>query len=511
MEFAIQKWYKNIATKDKQVFGVTFLVTLFTHAFKLLNFIPNHDSLYSFYSKQDIILSGRWSLTYAAAISSWFDIQWLIGLLAVIYIALAAVVVVKVLDIQNTMLACMVGVLMGTYPSVAATFTYMFTADAYYLAMLLAALAAWLMISDDWKKRLCGSIALGVSMGIYQAYVSFCIVLLMVWLIKKCLVEEKAIGRYVFNFVYSGVLGGVVYVVGLYTRLNGRELSSYQGIGDSTLIRPISEYIQIYKSCWPELIELITKSNVFGNAYISYVVKAIWVVVFVIIAFRMFALLKGKKYAPVLWTLAMIAVLPMAVYCLKVLSSSMFYHTLMVQSVALIWIIPLIILDNAPNVIPNGKVQLSRILSEVLVLGVLVTAGNWIVGNNITYLACYTAYEKTYALSVRIVDRIEQLEGYETADKLYITGKVRDSDYLDARYLRVTNAMTGSTWGIIPYGNQMYINMINQHIGGNYDTLYAAEDIEKLTSSTEFQEMAIWPNEEAVQIIGDTIVVKLGE
>ena len=355
MEFAIQKWYKNIATKDKWVFGVTFLVTLFTHAFKLLNFIPNHDSLYSFYSKQDIILSGRWSLTYAAAISSWFDIQWLIGILAVIYIAIAAVVVVKVLDIQNTMVACMAGVLMGTYPSMAATFTYMFTADAYYLAMLLAAIAAYLMVADDWKKRLCGSIALGVSMGIYQAYVSFCIVLLMVWLIKKCLVEEKAIGRYVFNFVYSGVLGGVVYVVGLYTRLNGRELSSYQGIGDSTLIRPVSDYIQIYKSCWPELIELITKSNVFGNAYISYAVKAIWGVVFAIIAFRMFILLKNKQYAAVLWTLAMVAVLPMAVYCLKVLSSSMFYHALMVQSVTLIWIIPLIILDNTQNVAQNSK------------------------------------------------------------------------------------------------------------------------------------------------------------
>lgn len=512
MEFAIQKWYKRITSKDKMIFGVTFICTLLTHAFKLLNFLPNHDGLYSFYSKQDVILSGRWVLKYAAGLSSYFDTQWLNGLLAVFYIAIAAIFVVKVLDIKNSFLACMAGVVLGIYPSVASTFAYLYTADAYYLAMLLAVLAAWLMTMNDWKKRLAGSVALGVSMGIYQAYLSFCIVLLMLWLIKKCFIEEKAIGRYIVNFLYSGVLGGLVYVLGLYIRLNGRSLSSYQGIDNSTLIRPLSDYINSFCESWVELIQLFAQTDVFTNVYIAVIVGAIWLAVLAMLVIRSMALIKERNYAAVLWTILFIVMLPFAVYCLKILSPSMLYHTLMVQSVAVIWILPILMLDNTESVVQKkSNDKIVRILQEIFLLGIIVIMGNWVVGSNIAYVASNMSYEKSYALSLRIADRIEQLESYEQAEKLYVAGNPDKYDYIDYRYAGVTKDRMGYTWGIIPYGNQMYINMINQYIGGQYDTLYTTEDIEKITSSDEFKAMPVWPSSESVQMIGDTIVVKLGE
>ncbi|MCM1185642.1 MAG: glucosyltransferase domain-containing protein [Lachnoclostridium sp.] len=210
MVFQIQKLYGMISKRDKKIFAVTFVAVFLTHAYRLLTYIPNHDSFFSFYDKQDVILLGRWSLTYAAGISSYFDTQWLCGLLSLIYISITAVIVIHMLDIRNSFLCYVAGIIIGVYPSVVCTFTYMYTADAYMLAMLTAAFAAWAMVSDNWKKRLGGSVLLGVGMGIYQAYLSFTMLLLLIWLIKRVLIEKECkIGRYVFNMTYSGLLGGV--------------------------------------------------------------------------------------------------------------------------------------------------------------------------------------------------------------------------------------------------------------------------------------------------------------
>lgn len=128
------------------------------------------------------------------------------------------------------------GALIGTYPSVACTFTYMYAADAYMLSMLLATIAVCCMVSGDWRKGVLGSMALGFSMGIYQAYLSFALVLLCLWMLRLALLKIKTTLKTVVSILGYLALGGAVYVAGLLIRLQGRELSSYQGIAESTLL-----------------------------------------------------------------------------------------------------------------------------------------------------------------------------------------------------------------------------------------------------------------------------------
>lgn len=501
MEFKVQELYRKIPPKDKKVFAVTFIVTFLAHAYRLVTYIPNHDSFYFFYHADDNILSGRWTLKYAAGISSYFDTQYLCGLLSVLYISLTVVVVTKMMDIKNSLLCYLTGMVIGLYPSVVCEFTYMFMADAVFLAMLWSAIAAWAMTSDNWKRRLGGSVLLGIAMGVYQAYLSFTLVLLLIWLVKKLLIEESAkIGRPVLNMMYSGLLGGAVYAGGLLYRLHGRKLTDYQGMNEVGSLYSIGWYLSKVKECYTEILNLIIKDDTYANNVMSRIVLWFWFFILAMVCVRCVLLVKNKKYINVLLNWLFLAAIPLAVYCMKFLTDNVWYHRLMVQSAALLWVFAIVLLDS----MAEGRVN--RIVREVLVFFLLLNTGNYIVGANISYFGFYNGYEKTYAVFTRVVDRIEQLPDYGSAEYLYIGGTI-EGEYQDASFAEPLRNMTGVRTGIIPYSNTIYVCMINQHIGG----IYRQAEQEAVTSTKEYQEMPVWPAAGSVRMIGNVIAVKLGE
>lgn len=77
----------------------------------------------------------------------------------------------------------------GIFPALASTFAYVFTMDGYMLALFLAVLAV-LFTAKYPRGYLTGAVCLAFSMGIYQAYLPFTI-LLCVYKILLFFMEEK--------------------------------------------------------------------------------------------------------------------------------------------------------------------------------------------------------------------------------------------------------------------------------------------------------------------------------
>ena len=84
---ALRKCRENIKTEWKTAFAAAFVIGLLIHLPVMVSDIPNHDGLSSMYFDQNMITSGRWFLTVACGISSYFTLPWLIGLLALVYLA----------------------------------------------------------------------------------------------------------------------------------------------------------------------------------------------------------------------------------------------------------------------------------------------------------------------------------------------------------------------------------------------------------------------------------------
>lgn len=102
---SISKFIKEKSKKEyRYAFAFAFILGLAIHAYKLLNYLPNHDSMYNFYADQNILGSGRWLLSIACGFSSYFDLQWVTGLLSLVFITLTSVAVVKLFNIKKASL-----------------------------------------------------------------------------------------------------------------------------------------------------------------------------------------------------------------------------------------------------------------------------------------------------------------------------------------------------------------------------------------------------------------------
>ena len=165
----------KVSQKQKIAFIGTFVVALLVHLYKFTNTMPNHDSLCNYYSDQNIVGSGRWALSVACGFSSYFDLPWVNGLMSCFFLAMTAVVLVSLFKMENPVLIVLTGGLLAASPSTTETFFFLFTADGYMISMFLAALAVyWSRMEEKRVSRwILSSVCICLSCGIYQAYVSF--------------------------------------------------------------------------------------------------------------------------------------------------------------------------------------------------------------------------------------------------------------------------------------------------------------------------------------------------
>ena len=179
--------------KQNKLWRYTFLTAIIlglcTHLPIMLTDIPNHDGLASIYFDQNMTVSGRWFLSVACGFSSYYSLPWIIGLLAILLLAVTAVLLTEVLEIEKVSGGMMIAGILVTFPVLTSTFAYVFTMDGYMLAVLLSVLAVYL-VGKGKLGFLWGGIALAFSMGTYQAYLPIAI-LLCIYKVVLIFLEDR--------------------------------------------------------------------------------------------------------------------------------------------------------------------------------------------------------------------------------------------------------------------------------------------------------------------------------
>jgi len=174
---------QKIKKEWKTAFFASLILGLLIHMPIMLQDIPNHDGLDSMHFDQNMITSGRWFLTVACGISSYYTLPWLIGVLSVLYLAVTCVLLTEFLEIKDTAIIVLVSGLLVSFPALASTFSYVFTMDGYMMALLLAVASVLLTKKYKWG-FLVGSLCLACSMGTYQAYLPFAVLLCIYGIVR---------------------------------------------------------------------------------------------------------------------------------------------------------------------------------------------------------------------------------------------------------------------------------------------------------------------------------------
>ena len=508
-EKVLKKLNSYILPQWKVCFLSAIIVGLVAHLYKITNWLPNWDSLVFRYDSQNMIALGRWFLPVVCSLSSFYDLPFLNGVIAIIFHALSAVCICEILNIQKKITACLVGAIIVTFPTVISVMMYNYVADGYSIAFFLSTLAVWFMTKEK-PKYLLSAVLIAISAGIYQAYVTVSIMLVLWKLIDDIIYHEtpfRVILKKSAHMLLSGLLGVALYgiVLKIILGIFSVGLLDYQGINSSASLSNIdilgSLYVikETFMNCFFDLSKGV-------NVYFILNVIAL---VFTVLHYVKY-IVKNKVYQRPT-NLVMILMLGLMLVAgagaLAFMNAGIDYHNLMLMGYAMFYLFFLVLYERGTDTEP---VQAGIKCWGILVVAVMIIT-NQVVMANVSYHKAQMAYEKSYGVLVRIADRIEQTPDTEQCKKILVLGALENSaDYS----VKLTPDITGITDGYIlraddeTVGQSVLCSALNDYCEKDYEFV-SGEEKQKMAQREEVQAMETWPAADCITVLDDTIIIKL--
>lgn len=536
----VEFYQTRIKKSWKLAFVSAFVVGLLVHMYKFTNTLLGHDSLFNIYGTQNVVRSGRWFLAVACSLSSFFDLPWVNGVLSLIWIGVAAAVVSDIFRIENPVLILLTGGLLVTFPAVTQTFYFEYTADGYMLAMVLAALTVrFSMIGERRKSRLFLSFCcITLTCGIYQAYVSFALVLSLGYFMTEILenrYEKKLYTLWIRNQILIYGLGMAAYYVIWQIAMvcqGNLQPNQYMGIDTIGQIGPgflwdavkqtMTSFVSVFM-VWNFLRRGLTMYTVLN---ILFLMAAAYIVVTAVRKSRLYT----RKGQMLLFLLCMAAI-PFAVFIWFFASQGIQYVVRMEQSVCLLYILCGVL---ANRWLKPGKSDTAALLLAVIIFNNGVTA-------NMMYQYMHRCYEESYATGVEIATHIHLLDdgtqkeivivgltSWFSEEEYESGGGLKELALLKSIYNNLFSAgscpalflseVVGLELSYYRVNPEMEVPPVdvgsnNWPVSGGWTWRFPLADEAvkaKLIDTKQVADMPVWPAADSIQVIDDLIVIKLG-
>lgn len=506
-EQVFHTWKQKITKQDMYTFLTAVVVGILTHMRVFVRDIPNHDGMSSLYFDQNMITSGRWFLRVACGISSDYTLPWVIGVLSVLYLAVTAVILQRFFKVKHTFTAMLLAAVLMAYPTLTSNFAYMFTADGYMLALLLAVLAVF-FVERGKLGFVWGAIALGFSMGIYQAYLSFAMILAVyavcrAWFFNK---ELKDKWNVTWRYVAMGGLGAVIYFVMLQILLfvQNTSLSGYQGIGAGNEKTLSERIVQIYKDF---IVHTLKGSIMMQNGLLMGAVAVLLAVAAVVLVRALYQAGSLKSIWTYLCAAVATAILPICFNAILIISPEVTYHSLMRYQWVLIPIIALVILDRHATAVCSCEKGNALISWAGLLLAVII-AFQYAIICNIGYFNLEKKFEKTYAYCLRMLEQMEETEGYYHGMPVAMIGVVGDH-YLPSTDLTtgVTDSLIGVNGDYLFYTADNYEAFMKYYFGVQIE-MVPIEDMVDIIKTPEYIALEVFPKQNSMKVVDGILYIR---
>ena len=156
----------------------------------------------------------------------------------------------------------------------------------------------------------------------------------------------------------------------------------------------------------------------------------------------------------------------------------------------------------------RGKSKVIMWAEWAALAAAFVLVFHYAVVDNIAYSNLQKRYEKTYAYCIRLLDRIEQTEGYYPGIPIAMIGWVSDVQYPDTDIsLKVTSNMIGLNGDSLLYTGDNYREFIRHYLGASLN-IQPAEAMAEVYYSEEYKAMDSFPGENSIRIIDGVMYIK---
>lgn len=540
---SILKFYReNVKKEWKIAFLSALTVGFLVHTYRFTNYFPNHDGLFNFWSTQNMVASGRWFLAPACALSSCFDLPWIIGVLSVLFLALTAVLIAEIFEMKNPCLIVLSSSLLVSFPAVTETMFFEFTADGYMLAMLLGTIAVYLTRMSGgfhWKNGIAAAVCVCLTCAIYQAYVSFTFILAVCYFMYELLKNRQShetywkwIGCQAGAFLTGLVLYFVIWQ--LIMKLSGVSPASYEGINAMGGIHA-GTLLAAAKQSLVSFIWFFLDRNPMRYGFSVYSVLGILfaaaLVVVCAAAFHRSGL--GKRPMEALLFLLCVLVIPFGCYLCYFISPGVEYYTRMLQAIVILYLLLGVLSEQWGSGVCKNLVML--LLSGIIFYN-SVTA-------NVCYAYLNRCHERSLATATELSTRIH-LEDDGTARNVAFFGSIggnwtiTEEETMDDSKLGTLGPLKMVNYDLLS-DRDLIVLFLDQYLDFTLEyyryhdaelpaypfsptapvpqgytlrfPIAVRETMDSIASSDEFQQMGIWPGKNSVKRIGSTIVVRFSE
>ena len=502
------------ARLDRQVIRRAFFFTAVfffcAHLYRFCTLGFTHDSLLLDQSQNTAfqLALGRFMQPLYWQIRGDIVVPFLIGLLAYAFLALSIVLMASLLRIRSVLsiaLACMVLSVNATVSIGNAT--YISWADVYMLALLLSTLSVYLFCRFRFG-FLASPFLLCASLGLYQSYLQTAILLYLMVLVHKVLdkasvhsvfcagiamVAQLLAGLLLYAFVFPRVLAHAG--IGIASTYNG-----LSGVGDFTGVSLFSLVREAY--VYPFQSALHPQTHLPALAALLYAL--LFAVTAIMLAFL------ARSHALPASSLGMIVLLlafmPLGANITYVISKGM-VHVLMCYSFFLFFLFPISLAE---------RLQAERLASSRAVCATLTIAFSALYLCNVTfanqlYLRRDLEMQSTLSLMSRVIDRIEQTEGYVPGETpVAFIGTLFDSPLAMARPgFEHLSGLMGSN-NLYAITSEDYFPWYIQQVLGYPMQILSEPDRVQMAFREDILALPIFPEDGCCQMIDGTLVIRLG-
>ena len=288
-------------------------------------------------------------------------------------------------------------------------------------------------------------------------------------------------------------------------KLQGKVLADYQNINGMASGMALTGIFGTVKEMYMDFFGFSLKGNVLFNNWLSLCACVILTLSVIVVA----VLLAGKrKWWKNLWFFAImvvtVALLPLATNIILLISPGVNYHLLMRYQ----WVLFLICMTAFVSRYADEFPRKGIFPEWAALFAAFVLVFFYGITDNIGYSNLQKRYEKTYAYCVRLLDRIEQTEGYYQGIPIAMVGVVGDREFPGTDItLPVTSGMTGLNGDVLLYTGENYRIFIQNYLGATLNIL-PPEAMEEMYNNEEYVAMDCFPGENSIRIIDGIMYIK---
>lgn len=507
--FLIQLW-NRVPKYIRLTFFTAIILGLAAHLYMFTNKLPNHDDLNGLFGLDYGVEFGRWFAPTIMRVTGNLSMPWLIGSLSLLCLAGTACFAVSLLRIRHSVGCILTAAIITMFPPVAATFTYMFLAGAYFFGVLMASAGAWVTVR--WRKGfLLGIPMIALAMGLYQAYFSVAAVLMVGALLFETLDgQETFTALFLRGMKLAGTLaaGLVVYMGMVYITTRNVKLVDYQGISSMGKIS-LPEIPYRLKQCVETYFTFFIKDSYqihFG--FLRYLLP----LAFLSAAVLIFILLRqrnlGKERVVLIGCLVVVYFFAANIIYMM---NSEYVHALMIYGLCFALLLPIGISDYLIDIPIKGyNVNMRTYLSWIIIVIMSATAYSYYLADNEAYFQQHMSFQQILAYSNRLVLRIESCEGYEAGMDVVLVGSRHRESALYPTTKQEGSKLTG-VMAMADYRACWTYDRILRAFCGFTDTVYIEGSTQEsnAAASEVVQSMPIYPQTGSCQVIDGQIIVRL--